>query len=159
MFSRFSKKRVVVSSLVIFALAAGGAYAYWTSTGTGTGSAAAGTSTAVTVAQVGTINDLKPGSAAQAVDYSITNSAATPQFIQSVSYSIVVTKAAGAPAGVCDNTDFTVTQDPTPVAADIAPGTTSYSPSGATLAMVNKATNQDACKLATIAITFTANAA
>ena len=159
MLSKFSKKRILVVSLVGFGIIAGGAYAYWTTTGSGSGSAAAGTNTAVTVAQVGTITDLKPGGAAQAVDYSITNSAASPQFVQSVTYTIAVTKADGAPAGTCDNTDFTVTQDPTPVAADIAPGTTSYSPSGATLAMVNKGTNQDACKLATIAITFTANAA
>ena len=60
---------VVGAGAAVVALSGTAAFAYWTTTGAGTGSATTGTSHSVTVAQVGTISALTPGSPAQPVNF------------------------------------------------------------------------------------------
>ena len=156
---RFSKKALIATGTgAVAALAIGGlALAYWTTSGNGTGSGAAGTSSTVAVAQVGTITALSPGSTPQAVDFSINNSAATNQFVESVAVSISsVTGPNITVSTPCADTDFVVVP-PNAIHADLTPGLHSYSPSGATLAMTNSASNQDGCKNATVHLAFAAS--
>ena len=153
------KTKFIIAGVAALGLIGGGsAIAYWTTTGTGTGSASVGTSSAVTVTQLGTITALTPGSTAQAVSFRIHNPAATPQTIANVAVSISsVTgpNVVGPPA--CTAADFALVQ-PTATYGDLAFGDHDYvgSGSGASLAMNNSGTNQDACKNATVNLAFAA---
>jgi hypothetical protein len=151
------RKKLAVPLGVVAALAvATAAFAYWTTTGSGTGSASTGTTTPVTITQVGSISGLAPGSAAQAVDFKINNPASTKQYVTSVTVSISSVTVGGAPATGCSSADFTLVQ-PNAISTDLPSGDTSFSPSGATLAMKNLATNQDGCKGATVNLAFQAS--
>ena len=152
------QKKVVLPLAIVAALAiAAGAFAYWTTSGSGTGSASVGTSTAVTVTQVGTISGLAPGGAAQAVDFKITNPKSTSQYIAGVAVSISgVTGPNIDGAHPCAASDFTVVQ-PNAITADLPSGDSTVSPSGATLAMKDTASNQDGCKGATVNLSFLAS--
>ena len=156
---RFSKKIAAVSIVATTILVAGGALAYWTTSGGGSGSASTGTHTAVTVAQTSTVANLVPGSPAQAIDFTITNPASTPQFVTSVAISYDLdTDGAGVDTGMlwnagCGPLDFTLVQ-PTVINADLGPGFTPYAPSGASLALDNEVTNQDGCKNQSIVLAF-----
>jgi hypothetical protein len=153
-----NRKAAALIGAAVLLLAAAGAYAYWTTTGSGTGSATTGTNSTVTVTQVGSVTALVPGSAAQAVNFSINNTQGTPQYITSVSYSIAsIESAPGVPAVGCTaGADFTLVQ-PTSIAADLANGITTFSPSGATLAMKDTASNQNGCKNVTVNLAFSAS--
>jgi hypothetical protein len=153
-----NRKAVAVIGAAFVLIAAAGAYAYWTTTGSGTGSATTGTSSTVTVTQVGSVTALVPGSAAQAVNFSINNTQGTPQFISSVTYSIAsIETAPGVPAVGCTaGADFTLVQ-PTAINTDLANGITTFSPSGATLAMKDTASNQNGCKSVTVNLAFAAS--
>jgi hypothetical protein len=156
--SRFTKRRkITAAAIVAFLAVAGGAFAYWTTSGSGPGSATTGSSSAVTVTQIGTITGLVPGGAAQAVNFSITNPKSTKQYIASVAYSIssITNITGGAPATGCTAADFTLVQ-PSAINTDLAAGATSFSPSGATLAMIDSATNQDGCQNVTVNLAFAA---
>lgn len=149
---RFSRKSVAVAAAIVVSVVLGtAAYAYWTTSGTGTGSATAGTSTAVTVTQVGTTAGLYPGGPALPVNFKITNSTPGNQYVASVALSITGVTPTTCPVG-----DFVLVQ-PTAIAADLIPGETTFSPSGASIALLNTAVNQDACKLAVIALAFAAS--
>ncbi len=152
------KAKMIIAGAAVAGLASTGvAYAYWTTTGSGTGTAVTGTSVAVTVAQVGSITAMSPGSLPQAVDFSITNPAATNQFITSVAVAITgVTGPNITIANPCNAGDYALTQ-PTATYGDLAPGLHSYSPSGSTLQLVNSSSNQDGCKGATVALSFSAS--
>jgi hypothetical protein len=155
---RFIKKRRTVVAAVIAVLAlAGAAIAYWTTTGTGSGTATTGTNSAVTLTQVGTISGLVPAGTAQAVDFKVHNPKTTPQYVTNVTYSIAsIESAPGVPAVGCSNADFALVQ-PTWTAADLAAGDTTFSPSGATLAMNDTVSNQDGCKNVTVNLSFSAS--
>jgi hypothetical protein len=67
-----------------------------------------------------------------------------------------VTKAGGAPAGTCDATDYTLANAAMTVNADVPAGNGTGSWTGATIQFNNKpATNQDACKGATVNLAYT----
>jgi hypothetical protein len=156
---RPSKKVITVAAAALLvAGGAGAAFAYWTSTGSGSGSATTGTSVAVTINQESVVTDLRPGGDAQTLSGSFTNPNEGPVYITSVTAAIsAVTKAAGAPAGTCDATDFTLTGATMPVNAQVPTGTDVGDWSGATIAFDNKGdVNQDACKGATVSFTYTA---
>lgn len=156
MFRRMSRKALVLSAVASLVVVAA-AIAYWTTSGSGTGSATTGTSTAVTVTQVGTISAMTPGSPAQAVDFKINNPALTNQFITTVAVSISsVTGPNITGPFPCDASDFTLVQ-PTATYGDLTNGDHTYSPSGATLALNNSATNQDGCKSATVHLAYAAS--
>ena len=150
------KKYFIAGIAALGLIGSGSAIAYWTTTGGGTGSASVGTSTAVTVTQLGSISALTPGSPAQAINFNINNPAATNQTIATVAVSISsVTGGTNLPFA-CAAADFTLVQ-PTATYGDLTPGNHAYSPSGATLALINSATNQDGCKNATVNLAFAAS--
>ncbi|TDW93148.1 hypothetical protein EV137_0420 [Kribbella pratensis] len=181
MFKVLRKKRVAIPVAVFAVLAISGiAYAFWTTTGEGTAKGSTGTSTAMTITQDGTVTAMTPGSAAQPVNYTINNTASTPQYITTVTItkaSVTYIGAAGAgtgttaadhPAGavaaVCTTGDFAVVQ-PDPVGLDLPVGPTAFTRSltttyqnklSGTVAMINSASNQDDCKNTTLNLTITA---
>jgi hypothetical protein len=65
-----------------------------------------------------------------------------------------VTKATGAPAGTCDATDFTLANAAMTVNAEVPVGSGQGSWTGATIKFNNKATDQDACKGATVSLAY-----
>ena len=151
-----SRKRAVIAGALIAVLAAAAAYAYWTSTGAGTGTASTQTpSGSVNAVQTSTISNMYPGDTAQTLSGNFTNTNAGPARVATVTVSIAsVTKAAGAPAGTCDATDYTLANATMTVNADVPAGTAQGSWTGATIKFNNKATNQDACKGATVNLSY-----
>jgi hypothetical protein len=150
------RKKLFIAGITAVGLMGGSALAYWTTTGSGSGSANVGTSTTVTVAQLGTITGLTPGSAAQPVDFRITNSATTNQTITSVAVSIASVTGGSNLPNACTAADFTLVQ-PSATYGDLTPGIHNYQPSGASLALDNTASNQDGCKNATVTLAFAAS--
>lgn len=155
---RKGSKRRVVAATGVFVLGAGVAFAYWTAGGTGVGSAATGTqSGALTVNQTSTVTAMGPGVAAQTLSGNFNNPNSGPTYVGTVTVSIAsVTKANGAAVGTCDATDYTLTGAAMTVNAEVAAGNAKGSWSGATIAFNDKpAVNQDACKGATVNLTYT----
>ncbi|HEX5090467.1 MAG TPA: hypothetical protein VFV89_21840 [Nocardioides sp.] len=140
-------------------LVGGVAFAYWTQGGTGTGSATTGGTSAITVNQTSTIAGLAPGVGAQTLSGDFDNPNGGPVYVTSVTASISsVVKAAGAPAGTCDASDYTLSGAVMAVGTEVPAGTAQGSWGGATLAFNNKAgTNQDACKGATVNLAYSAS--
>jgi hypothetical protein len=132
---------------------AGVAYAYWTVTGSGTGQAGTGTTSAITVNQTSTVSGLAPGTPAQALSGTFDNSNSGSVYVTSVSATVTGTDKAG-----CSASDYTVTGSPASVGAQIASGSGVGTWSGISIAFNNKpSTNQDACKGATVSISYTSN--
>ena len=67
-----------------------------------------------------------------------------------------VTKPANAAAGTCDASDYALSNAVMAVNTDLTPGQT-VSFTGATLGFNNKASNQDACKGATVNLAYSTN--
>ncbi len=156
MLKLIKRPKLMAATVVALLVIVGVAAAYWTSSGTGVGTGTTGTGSNVTVAQVGTITGMVPGGAAQAVDFTVTNPKTTPQYVTSVTYSIAsIQTSPGVAAVGCSTADFTLVQ-PNAIATDLPAGATSFSPSGATLAMIDSGTNQNGCKNVTVNLTFTA---
>jgi len=110
------------------------------------------------MAQVGSISGLTPDSTPQDVDFSITNPATTNQFIGSVTVAMTgVTGVHIDTAHPCTTADFALTPS-TATPDDLANGTHNYAHNGSTLQLVNHTWNQDGCKDAIVALSFTANA-
>ena len=149
-----TKRGALLAGSVATALLVGGgvAFAYWTTTGSGTGSAGAGDVSAVTVTQTNTITGLYPGGPAQDIDLKISNPNDSNVTIETVAVSVSGTDKTG-----CTAADFTVT-DAT-VGSDLASGDTDVlgADSGASIKMDNTASNQDACKNATVSLSFSAS--
>jgi hypothetical protein len=127
----------------------------------------------LTVEQISTITGLTPGGPAQAVDYAISNPNSSPVYVNAVTLSITgitYPSAAGAGAGStstdhpaggaapgCTAADFAVVA-PDAVRQYVAPGRTASTRLTATrsgtLALVNTAANQDACKGVAVTLTI-----
>jgi len=155
---RKGSKRRLVAGTGVLALGAGVAFAYWTAGGTGTGAAATGTqSSDLTVVQTSTVSGMGPGVAAQPLSGTFDNPNSGSTYVGTVTVSISsVTKAGGAPAGSCDATDYTLTGATMTVDAQVPAGNAKGSWGGATIAFNDKpAVNQDACKGATVNLTYT----
>jgi hypothetical protein len=145
------KKKVAVATMAMLGIG-GAAFAYWTTTGSGTGDASTGTTVAVTVHQTSTVTGLRPGGTAQALSGNFDNPNSGPVYVASVTATVTGTDKVG-----CDATDYTVAGT-APVNAQVAAGNGVGSWSGLTIAFNNKpATNQDACKSATVSISYTTN--
>jgi hypothetical protein len=156
---RSKRTLVLVGVLAVAAISALGAYAYWTTSGSGTGSATTGSNSAVTITQTSTVSGLRPGSGAQALDFDINNTASVNQYVTSV--VVAMTGVTGPNIDVthpCTTGDFTLVQ-PNAINSDLTPGNHSYAPSGASLALDNTASNQDGCKGATVALSYTISTA
>jgi hypothetical protein len=149
------KRSLLLAVVAVLALTAG-AIGYWTAGGAGTGSgSAAGAQTPLTVNQTTTLAAMFPGDTAQTISGNFDNPNPGPIYVGTVTASIAsVTKAAGAVAGTCDATDFTLANAAMTVNAEVPAGTAKGSWTGATIKFNNKATNQDQCKGATVSLAY-----
>jgi len=152
-----SRKLAIAVVLLFVATTGGIAVAYWTAGGSGTGTAATSSGTALVVNQTSVVSGLEPGGAAQPLSGDFDNPNAGSVLVGTVTVSIAsVVKAGGAPAGTCDASDYTLTGAAMTVNAQVPAGNGTGSWSGATIAFNNKpATNQDACKGATVNLAYT----
>lgn len=156
--TRNQKTLAALATAAIVLGGSGTAYAYWTSTGSGdgTGTTTAGASN-LSIVQTSRHDDLAPGVAAETIQGTVTNNAVNNAYVTQVDVSIAsVTKAANAPAGACDASDYSLANTTMAVRRELAPGG-SFAFAGATLAFNDKATNQDGCKGATVTLHYAAS--
>jgi hypothetical protein len=145
---KFSKKTIAVATVLVL-VGTGVAYAYWTNNGSGTGTAQTGTNAGVTVKQTSTVSDLGPSGPAQPLSGNFDNGNDGPVYVAAVSATVTGTDKSG-----CGPTDYTIAGT-APVNAEIPAGQGVGSWSGLTIQFNNKpATNQDACKGASISISY-----
>jgi hypothetical protein len=173
--SRIIKSRRAQAVLAVVAALAIGvvAYAFWTSSGSGstTASTQAGNGTTFTFSAINTPSGLAPGAGAKALNGTITNSDADTSYkLQTVTATISsVDKAQGAPAGTCDPSDYELSNASGTAwvisnggdTATLSPQTElahsgTYSWQNLQIAFVDKTTNQDACKGATVHVDYSA---
>jgi len=148
---RLTKKKYLVAGTAVAVVATGGiAFAYWTSTGSGTGTASTGDSSAwnVTV-DSNNLGNLSPAGPTQTVSFHVKNDNSGVQNLASTTASVVDTSDAG-----CTAADFDVSAT-TIAYGDVASGATVDGTF--TVQMKNLATNQDACKNATVNLKVVAN--
>jgi hypothetical protein len=109
---------------------------------------------AFTITQTSVIAGLAPGTPAVRIDAVGTNTGDTSIFVETVDVRIAfVTKAHLAVAGTCDATDYIVENPQMPVNETVPPaGSVEFG--GATIGFNNRATNQDACKGATVHLAY-----
>jgi hypothetical protein len=151
-----TKKTTAIMVAAVTVLAAGGAaFAYWTAGGSGTGTATTTASTsALTAVQTTTVTGMQPGDSAQTISGNFTNPNSSPVYVTSVTASIASVTKAGSPAVGCDASDYTLGSPVMPVGVEVASGTAKGAWTGATIKFNNKATNQDACKGATVNLAY-----
>ena len=155
MFGKLNRKAVVAAGAVLL-VAAAGAYAYWTTTGSGTGSAADGTTVAITVNQTSVITGLYPGGPAAALSGNFDNTNPGAVRVGTVTASLVdVTGSVGTPA--CTIADFQQNNPAASVNAEIVSGNGVGAWSGPSVQLLNSGTNQDACKNASVNLSYTSN--
>lgn len=155
MFSSRKRRSVAAGLLLTLALAVG-AYAYWSNTGDGSGSATTANPAddQLTVNQVGSVTDLRPGAAAQDVDVTVTNGSTSDVLVQSIGVSLADTIWVGD----CEADDYTISGSPATVSQSVAAGTTSGTiDTGITIAFNNEVgEDQNDCKGQALVLTFTA---
>jgi len=151
------QRAVTVIALIAVVGIAGAAVAYWTAGGSGSGSGGTAEQTAaLTVNQTTTLAAMYPGDSAQTISGDFTNPNSGPVQVNTVTAAIAsVTKAAGAPAGTCDATDYALAGAAMTVNASVPAGSAQGAWTGATIKFTNKTTNQDACKGATVNLSYT----
>lgn len=169
MLRKFTKKRLLLTGIAVL-VAATAAFAYWTTSGGGSGSATAGTDAGVTISGDPAAG-LYPGGS-KAVTTTISNSSSTQaQYVSNLHVSVGVTKAANV-SGTCDASWFTYKADSDPATGTGAnpasnPHTTGVNTeiaaggnttvAGHVYMSDEAATNQDACKGATVTLTYSAD--
>jgi hypothetical protein len=98
---------------------------------------------------------MAPGDSPQTLSGTFTNPNIGPVYVATITASIAsVTKAGGAPAGTCDASDYSLANATMTVGHEVLADDTSTW-TGATIQFNNKATNQDACKNATVNLAYT----
>ena len=148
------KTKVAVLATAFVVIAGGAAFAYWTAGGSGSGTVTTGTNATVTVVQTSTMTDMYPGQAAQALSGNFNNPNAGNTYVTAVtatSYAIDATHVTAGCTVAQGNYTLAGTSN-TP--GDVPAGNAQGSWSGLTIAMNNLGTNQDACKGATVTITY-----
>ncbi len=155
--SRTPRRRRSVAAVTALLLFGGGAaYAYWTVGGSGTGTATTGTTADITVVQTSTVSEMAPGDSPQTLSGTFDNPNGGDVYVGTVTASIdSVTKAAGAVAGTCDATDYTLANAVMTVNDEVPAGNGVGAWTGATIQFNDKATNQDACKGAQVNLAYT----
>ena len=155
---RNRKKLIAALGVAVLVIAlASAAFAYWTTTGNGVGSATTGSDSGVTITATTSPSGLVPGGPAQALDFDINNGATTPQYVNTVAISITGVTGPNITVGTpCDASDFALEQ-PNAIGQDLASGTTSFAPSGASIALIDSGSNQNGCKGATVALSYDAS--
>ena len=143
-------KTAIVTAALVFGVS-GTAFAYWTQLGAGTGTATTGTTVAVVVNQTSTITGLYPGGTPVALAGNFNNPNTAAVTVGLVTASVTTTSA----PGTCLASWYAITGTATPATQVLAAGTAVGAWSGLNVALVNQpATNQDACKGATLTITY-----
>lgn len=150
MTSKSKRLSIGLGLFLVFALAAGGAYAYWTNSGSGTGSASTATGSAAFTVSGTAVSGLAPGAGTQPLAGTINNPGSADAYATSLTVSSVTTNQAG-----CTSADYTVVA-PTITGTNIAAGG-NLPFSGGTIEFNNTASNQDACKGATVTINYAVN--
>jgi hypothetical protein len=169
---QFKKRRLIPVALAILVLVVGSgvAYAFWTAGGTGTGAANAAPGVTVTVNQTTVLNPMYPGLAAQTIGGDFTNATGAPVLVTSITATISsVILADGTTVGTaatCSAADFTLAPTAA-VGAQIPIGdhvgawgnTVLPAPGVVTMTIMfnNTASNQDACKNATVHLSYLAS--
>ena len=158
---KLTKKTIAITVGTVLLLGGGGAYAYWTAGGSGSGVADTATSSSIEVEQTSNISGLRPLGPPQTLSGVFNNVNGSPVFVTSVTASIgAVTKAANAPAGPCTAADYTLTGAVMAVGEEVPAGVNQGSWTGATIAFNNNRggtpVNQDACKGASVLLSYTA---
>lgn len=151
--SKNKRRSIAVGTLLVLALAAGAAFAYWTNSGSGSGSASTGTggTNQLTVTQTGSVTNLRPGGAAQAITGTISNASDADVHVGSVSVSLAGTTW----QGTCSASDYTISGSPLTVNSNIAAGGSAALPAGLTIAFNTTGSNQDDCKGQALVLSFT----
>jgi hypothetical protein len=108
----------------------------------------------LSITQTSTIADLAPGVAAATITGTSTNNGVDSVFLRRVEVRInSVTKAPHAAAGSCDASDYVVLNPQMPVNQSVPPqGSVKFT--GATIGFNDRSANQDACKGATVRLTY-----
>ena len=155
--NKINKKRAAIVAVFTLALA-GTAFAFWTAGGSGSGSGEAanpGTQN-VTVNQTSTVSGLYPGGPAGSLSGDFANSNSNPVKVSTVEITGITVDAGHAtncPASnfEADDSGLTVTD------GDVAANSTSDGAwSGGTLALKETGANQNACKGATVTVSYSA---
>jgi hypothetical protein len=138
---RFTKRTRILLGVIAAcaALAAVGAYAYWTASGTGSGTASVGTDSGVSIVVTDTGSALYPGGSATITFHVHNNSTTSSVEVGKVVQDGPVTGLTGG----CSASDFSfadVTLNETVAASGDGADKTG------TLSMANTGSNQDACK-------------
>jgi hypothetical protein len=152
------------------------AFAYWTTNGTGTGTATHATPTSVTFTQDTVIDDLSPGNMTPStiLGHVSAFTGGTRAYISTIVPTLTVTETSAAIAAWgdpadplvpgtlglyhCSAADYTLTNGVYDTeAVQGGTGTTASSVPLGTIVFEDLATNQDACKGATVNLTFTAS--
>jgi ABC-type spermidine/putrescine transport system permease subunit II len=150
-----SKKTAAAAATAVVLLSgAGVAYAFWSAGGSGTGTATTSTNVPITAVQTSVVSGLQPGGAAQTLSGNFTNGNTSPVYVSSVTASISSVTINGEVAVGCDATDYTIANAAMTVGAEVPAGTAKGAWTGATITFNNKATNQDACKGATVNLAY-----
>jgi hypothetical protein len=144
----FGKKRVAALTVVAVLVVAAAAIAYWTTTGSGNATGTVGTASNVSLSGSFASNSLYPGVSGVTVNISATQ--------QTTSYKL------GAVTGVVSTSDagclasWFSFHPPTDASQTVAGGTGTQALSSGTIDMADSASNQDACKNATVTIALSA---
>jgi hypothetical protein len=111
-------------------------------------------SSTLTLTQTSTITSLAPGIAAATISGTSTNNGLDNIFVEMVEVRIdTITKAPHAAAGTCDASDYILLNPQMAVNQSVPPhGSVQFT--GATLGFNDRSTNQDACKGATVRLTY-----
>jgi hypothetical protein len=153
---------IAVSTVAAGAILAGVASAFWTSSGAGEGSASttSGLEDAVDVHQAaGDLTPMYPGDSAQPLDFTLENTTGQDVYISDVAVAVTDVKKDGESIlDGCDATNFTIVQpNPDVVKREVLKNTTSAAISSGSIQFNNKNVNQDACKGASVVLTYTAS--
>ncbi|MEP7192745.1 MAG: hypothetical protein ABI903_07755 [Actinomycetota bacterium] len=153
---KFTRKTVAVAATLLL-FGGGAAFAYWTTSGSGSGTATTGTNNPVTINQTTVIPGMYPGQAAVTLAGTFNNSNPGNAYVTAVTAPSYAIDAAHVTAGcTVAQGNYVLGGTATITGNDVAPGTPAVGSSwtGLTIQMVNLGTNQDACKGATVTITY-----
>lgn len=149
---KISKKFAIAGSIATLAIGGGAAFAYWSTTGSGTGSADAAASASTMTLSTNFDAGITPGTSK-----TVTVKADNPTDGGLSLYGTTLSFVVSTDTEGCTAADFSISA----VAADnvtVAAGADDTTVGTATLNMLNRDVNQDACKGATITVDVTAAA-
>jgi hypothetical protein len=139
-----SKVIAVAASVALVAVGGGTAYAYWTTTGSGSGNANNSAGGGTVTLHASFADGLAPGNSVP-VTYTADNSTTSSTVVGALSATVTTSVPECLPAW------FTVTA--TTSNSPVAAGATGTQVGSGTLALVDNAANQDACKSAVVTVT------